>query len=295
MALSSPRFATNTRLQRVAENRPAMNWGEVGEAVRLVQQALIDLGHRMPISTRKHGSPDGIFGDETKATVKAFQSRNGLVADGIVGRNTMGRLDRLLPRAGAALPALAADTWITHRFRIVFRSIAIPIIPEMQALAAARSVYERYGFRVDEGPGMSLLLSPDEALTLNVLDGECLWDQEHDEQELLFSIGGGRQGVAHTDIMVYYVNDIHEPDGSPIGGCAGHRPGAPAVVVRSAAARFSMAHEVCHVLLTSRFAPVHHASANNLMFDTEAWTADPPGLNEAQVRAIRRSPLVFRI
>jgi hypothetical protein len=293
MALHSPRFKANARLQSVAENNPSMNWGEVGEAVRLIQQALIDLDAQMPISIERHRSPDGIFGNETKDRVRAFQIRQGLAADGLVGRNTLARLDQLLGAADP-LPALPSGSWITHRFRVVFRSTTIPVTPEVQTLANARRVYSQYGFRVDEGPGMSLAMSPNEELTLNVLDGACLWDQENDEQRLLFSLGGGRQGVAATDIMVYYVNGIREPDGGTPDGCAGHKPGAPAVVVSADAEKYTMAHEVGHVLLTSRFVPVHHGSATNLMFGG-TWIADPPGLTEAQVRALRASPLCLHL
>ncbi len=38
------------------------------------------------------GSVDGIYGPKTKAAVKAFQRKNGLVADGIVGRKTAAAL-----------------------------------------------------------------------------------------------------------------------------------------------------------------------------------------------------------
>src|SRR5207248_2911614 len=158
-----------------------------------------------------------------------FQAKNGLTADGIVGRNTLAKLDRLLPGAAAALPALPDGSWITHRFKIVMRSIAMPKIPEFQALDDTRRIYGQYGFRVDEG--------------------------------------GGRRGVTNTDIMVYFVNDIQETDGSQLNGCAGHKPGEPAVVVSSTANKYDMAHEVGHVLLGPRFRPVHHPSSVNLMFE----------------------------
>jgi hypothetical protein len=56
-----------------APGRPTVRRGSTGEAVRQLQQAL-------------HIDPaDGIFGAGTEAAVRAFQRRNGLVPDGIVG------------------------------------------------------------------------------------------------------------------------------------------------------------------------------------------------------------------
>jgi peptidoglycan hydrolase-like protein with peptidoglycan-binding domain len=65
--------------------------------VALLQAALITLRHRLPISTKKYGAPDGIFGLETKNAVMAFQSAQRLKVDGVAGRHTLTRLDALLP------------------------------------------------------------------------------------------------------------------------------------------------------------------------------------------------------
>ena len=53
--------------------------------VTLIQNRLNSLGFAV-------GRADGIFGPRTHAGVQAFQKANGLVVDGIVGRNTWGAL-----------------------------------------------------------------------------------------------------------------------------------------------------------------------------------------------------------
>jgi hypothetical protein len=58
-----------------------------------LQQALIDLGFAMPRSAARGAVPDGAFGDETEATVMAFQRKCALKADGLVGPLTLGQLD----------------------------------------------------------------------------------------------------------------------------------------------------------------------------------------------------------
>ena len=55
--------------------------GSRGDLVKTVQQKLIKWGYLK-------GSADGIFGAKTKAAVIAFQKKNGLTADGIVGTRT---------------------------------------------------------------------------------------------------------------------------------------------------------------------------------------------------------------
>lgn len=93
MSLRYPPFAASERVKNAAQNRPAMRRGEKGFGVELLQTALLDLGYKMPISTRKTGSPDGSFGKETYDCVLAFQTKNKLGKDGVAGAKTFGKLD----------------------------------------------------------------------------------------------------------------------------------------------------------------------------------------------------------
>lgn len=105
MPLTSPRFAANARLQAAATNSPPMRQGETGEAVQILQQALLDLGFPMPVSTATGTKPpDGKYGNETGKVVRNFQTQHGLQTDGIAGRETLGLLDELL-----AAPAPSVD------------------------------------------------------------------------------------------------------------------------------------------------------------------------------------------
>ena len=109
MPLTAPRFKNNARLQKAAENNPYMMFPETGEAVRLLQQALIDSGYPMPISTRKYGSPDVVFGNETKILPGKYQKSRGLNADGICGKKTLAQLDSELKGPAPALPPLPSS------------------------------------------------------------------------------------------------------------------------------------------------------------------------------------------
>jgi hypothetical protein len=97
-ALTSARFTNNERLQAAYHNRPPIMRGEVGDAVARIQQALLDDGIPLPISTRRTGSPDGIFGPETEEAVRTFQRVHGISVDGRVGHDTLTELDKVGPR-----------------------------------------------------------------------------------------------------------------------------------------------------------------------------------------------------
>lgn len=117
--LKSVPFAGHPRLEAAYDNNPPIKRGARGEAVGKVQQALIDDGFDMPISTRKTGAPDGIFGRETFRVVKQFQGKYGLKQDGIVGRETLGKMDQLssgqAPEEAAEKPSQGLrETWLTE-------------------------------------------------------------------------------------------------------------------------------------------------------------------------------------
>jgi hypothetical protein len=188
------------------------------------------------------------------------------------------------------MPSLdALGNRCTHKVRLHFRSIGTPDVPEFTALQNAQRVYGPNGINIEFASGQSLLLGDVDQITLSVLDTACQWDQDSDEQGQLYGLGGS-QGVGATDVLVYYVNRIVKPNGDPLNGCAGHAPTRAAVAVATTGSRWTLAHELGHVLLGSRFAPVHETSPLNLMFaPTTSITANPPGLSATQLAAMRRS------
>lgn len=81
------------RLRNAACNSSPITRGERGAGVALLQGAYVALGHAMPGSTGADGAQDGIFGKETDAVTRHFQSRHGLAVDGDAGQETIGRLN----------------------------------------------------------------------------------------------------------------------------------------------------------------------------------------------------------
>lgn len=72
--------------------------GDTNDAVKAMQQRLIDLGYLT-------GKADGAFGSKTLAALIAFQTKNGLSTDGVAGKNTWNILN-----SASAKPANASST-----------------------------------------------------------------------------------------------------------------------------------------------------------------------------------------
>jgi peptidoglycan hydrolase-like protein with peptidoglycan-binding domain len=287
LVLKSPRFATNERLQKASRNSPALRAVVTEQAVAVIQQALLDLGFLLPISTKKSGRPDGIFGAETVAKIKEFQRKHKLKDDGVVGEKTMHKFDELLPGPPPPPPPAPKHD---RRVRLHFRSVAMPIVPEFVALANAQRVYDSINVELFFASGLSMSATTAQLIELDASDGTCKWNQESDEQQLLDKLGG-RDGVKPFDIVVYYANSITEKDGKKLNGCAGHLPNKPTVVVSATGTPWTLGHELGHVLLGPSFSPVHmdDDKTNIMHAPTSEITVDPPGFTEAQAKAIRSS------
>ncbi len=88
--LQSERFAGDPILEACFDNERLLMTGNRGPAVEKVQGLLVDSGFSLP-----NFGVDGIFGAETKRAVREFQTAAELSVDGIVGPNTIGRMDTL--------------------------------------------------------------------------------------------------------------------------------------------------------------------------------------------------------
>lgn len=106
MALRSPFWSANQRLQRAALNQTAMKQFEPDQAaVKLLQQALVNTGIGPLIKV------DGIFGPKTATAVRTVQTRFNMDRDaGVAGRQTLGILDILLQGGTIGRDLAQSDT-----------------------------------------------------------------------------------------------------------------------------------------------------------------------------------------
>jgi hypothetical protein len=222
-------------------------------------------------------SEDGIFGPKTRDAVIAFQKFSGITVDGIVGPETRAALG--IPETGGGF---------THRVRLHFRSISLTDVPFNTILSNTQLVYAQYGIKVEYASGMSLMLTAAESRRLEQLDGSCTWKINSGEYAELLQKGGS---VPSNEISVFFVNRFSEA----INGCGGHMKNRPACIVAKAGTKWCTAHEVCHVLLTSSFSPVHITDTKNLMHPVDITRSATPKLTPAQVTQIKASPMCVPI
>ena len=104
--------------------------GSRGDSVKTVQQKLIRWGYLK-------GSADGIFGAKTKAAVIAFQKKNGLTADGIIGTRTAQALGiSLSGTTSSSSSSSASSTDLNLLARVVYGEARGEPYPGQVAVAA---------------------------------------------------------------------------------------------------------------------------------------------------------------
>jgi peptidoglycan hydrolase-like protein with peptidoglycan-binding domain len=125
----------------VAAAYPVVRRGATGVDVRTVQRLLAS--HGLPVAV------DGVFGPDTEAAVRTFQTRQRMEADGAVGPLTWGRLVRQLV-AGSRGPAVAAA-----QEQLTANGHAVPATGYYgsQTQAAARAFQSRQGLEADGATG----------------------------------------------------------------------------------------------------------------------------------------------
>lgn len=271
MSLRSPRFVTSTVLNSAATGSKVVQEGSRGRHVHLVQMALIDGGYAMPKSTKNVAySPDGIFGKETKEKIQKFQLDHNLTADGKIGRNTMSSLDRTF-------------RGFRHKVTLHYRSMSLTNVAFNRLEINTKKIFGQYAIDIRFGSGISLGLTQEEEQRFSQVDGQCNWNITTGEYSQLHGMGGN---VSPNDIKVYFVRRFSDQN---LLGCGGHAPGRPACTVAAAGSQWDTAHEVCHVLLTSNFSPVHIGNERNLMHAFSQNKNRIPVLTDRQVRQIRNS------
>ncbi len=87
----------------------SLRYGSRGAKVKEIQNKLKSWGYYK-------GSVDGIFGSGTQSAVKAFQKRNGLTADGIVGSKTAAAMGiKLTSSGGSSTGSSSGDLYLLAR------------------------------------------------------------------------------------------------------------------------------------------------------------------------------------
>jgi hypothetical protein len=170
--------------------------------------------------------------------------------------------------------------------RLHVKVLTNPTISIEQMITNMQWVYEAVGIRVQRVSTESLNLP-----LLNDLDvGACNMGSVTAEQTQLFN---NRNNGPVTDVVVYFVRSTNPP----LNGCAAFPAGLPAAVVTQGASRWTLGHEVGHVLGLP-----HCDSPGARLFDrlmtgggTANITNPPPDLIVQEINQMKKSKLTHPV
>lgn len=158
--------------------------GNRGETVKTIQRKLKNWGYYK-------GAVDGIFGSQTREAVKNFQRKNGLTADGIVGKKTLSALGMSSSSSQSSSSGYSdADINLLAKLiygeargetyvgqvavgAVVMNRIKSPFFPNTMSGV----IYQRYAFTaVDDG---QINLTPNATARKAALDALNGWDPSY--------------------------------------------------------------------------------------------------------------------
>jgi VCBS repeat protein len=173
-----------------------------------------------------------------------------------------------------------ADNYFTigeECVRLHVKILTNPTISVENMIVSMQWVYESIGIRVHRVSTENLNLP-----NLNDIDvGTCTLGSVTQEQIDLFA---NRNNAGPNDVIVYFVRSTVPP----FNGCASHPAGRPGAVVASGATRWTLAHEVGHVM------GLFHINDNNRLMTgngTSNITNPPPDLIAQEVITMQKSNL----
>jgi hypothetical protein len=164
--------------------------------------------------------------------------------------------------------------------RIHVRILAEPLhftIEEM--VEGARRVYATAGVRVEVG-SVEWIDVP--RLRRYVSVGTCSQGALTPDQDLLFAVPSE---VPAGEVVIYFVAEL-EPR---MHGCAAHPVHAPGAVIANTATRWTLAHELGHVLGIGHVHDVHRLMTGS---GTESIPRAVPLLVPSEIRIVRASSLL---
>jgi hypothetical protein len=205
----------------------------------------------------------------------ADQAGAATLIDIVAGDNTTGV--SAVTAVRAANGALKLITWRPTCVRLHVKVLTQPDVSIDTALESMRQVYATVGIAVRHISTETLDLP-----ALNDIDvGSCTRGNTTDDQDELV---GNRNSVRAGDIVVYFVRSTVPPS----NGCAAHPDARPGVVVARGATRWTLGHEVGHVLGLN-----HLTETDRLMTGggTANITNPPPDLAASEASTMQDSPL----